>query len=409
MGPSSNNEHSPSAVDRPRRPILWTNAAFLILTPILAMVAVPWYAVSHGIGWTEIAACLGLWLLTGLSVTAGYHRLFSHRSYEAVWPVRLVLVLLGGATWQNSVIAWCAAHRYHHRDVDSEGDPYNPQEGFWYSHMGWVMVEGSRHGDTANVPDLWKDPICRWQHRHYLLISTAVNLGLVLLLGWLTGRMLGMLIFGLLVRVVLTHHFTFLVNSAAHMWGTQPWSKGHSARDNWALSLFTFGEGYHNYHHTFQVDYRNGPLWYNWDPSKWLIWLLASLGLARRLRRNPIDVALGRRFELAHRHFNERLTRLGATLDDLGGQLADEVDVARRALAERFLAAEQQVREALDALADARRTVQQAAANQRASWRVRRRLATARRSTRRALRHWQQVGERYLGELDAGQTDMSPA
>lgn len=409
MRPSSNRQPSRNGVDPRRRPILWTNAVFLILTPILAAIAVPWYAVVHGIGWPEIAAALGLWLATGLSVTAGYHRLFSHRSYEAVWPVRLFFALLGGAAWQNSVIAWCAAHRYHHRDVDSDDDPYNPQEGFWYSHMGWVMVEGARHDDTANVPDLLKDPICRWQHRHYLLSSTAVNLGLVLLLGWLTGNMLGMLIFGLLVRVVLTHHFTFLINSAAHMWGAQPWSKGHSARDNWALSLFTFGEGYHNYHHTFQADFRNGPFWYNWDPSKWLIWSLARLGLARNLRRQPIDIALRRRFELARAAFEERLTQVGATLDDLGEHLAGPIDDARRTLAEGFSAAELQVRETLTALAEARRTLQQAASARRVPWRVRRHLAGARRSARRALRRWQAVGERYLEELGAPPREVSPA
>ncbi len=161
-----------------------------------------------------------MWLVTGLSITAGYHRLFTHRAYAAPAPVRAVFAVIGAAAFENSVISWAAAHRFHHRNVDTDDDPYNAQEGFFYSHMGWVMVEGSKHDDTSNVPDLWKDPILRWQHRHAIAIGTVVNIGSTILLGLITGHMLGMFVFAFLLRIVLTQHFTFLINSAAHMWGS---------------------------------------------------------------------------------------------------------------------------------------------------------------------------------------------
>ena len=104
-----------TTTQRPHRPIVWGNAVFLILTPIAAAIAVPWYILTHGVSWTEIAACVFMWLLTGLSITAGYHRLFSHRAYSAPAPIRAIFAIIGAATYQNSVIAWCAAHRFHHR------------------------------------------------------------------------------------------------------------------------------------------------------------------------------------------------------------------------------------------------------------------------------------------------------
>jgi stearoyl-CoA desaturase (delta-9 desaturase) len=380
-----------------RRPIVWRNAAFLILSPVLAAVAVPAFALTIGVTWMEVAACLGLWVVIGLSVTAGYHRLFSHRAYSASAPVRALFAVFGAAALQNSVIAWAAAHRFHHRNVDTDDDPYNPQEGFFYSHMGWVMVEGARHDDTSNVPDLWKDPICRWQHEHYLPIAIAVNAAIVVALGALTGRWLGMIVFALLLRVVLTHHFTFLINSAAHMWGRRPWSTEHSARDNWLLSLFTFGEGYHNYHHTFQADYRNGALWYNWDPSKWLIWTLARVGLAGDLKRSPVDLRLRRLFEQTRRGFEERLKAMGETVDAWRDRAASAGDAARAAFARQLDEAGSRCDETLTELA-ALRTRLQAAARQagppRAEVReLRRRLAEASRSARHALRTFQRLVE----------------
>jgi stearoyl-CoA desaturase (delta-9 desaturase) len=404
-----------TGTQRPRRPIVWGNVAFLTLAPLAAAIAVPWYVLTHGVTWVEIAACAFMWLVTGLSITAGYHRLFSHRAYSAPAPVRAFFAILGAAAYENSVISWAAAHRFHHRYVDTDDDPYNAQEGFFYSHMGWVMVEGSKHDDTSNVPDLWKDPILRWQHRHAIAIGTVVNLATTVALGLITGHMLGMFVFALLLRLVLTQHFTFLINSAAHMWGSQPYSTAHSARDNWFLSFLSFGEGYHNYHHSFQADYRNGPRLYNWDPSKWLIWTMEKVGLAGNLRRSPLDVTLGKLFEHARSTFEQRLAAIGETVDEWQIAFGETVDdwqaatrgqtaAAREALRLHVIAAEKRCEEALNEL-KATRTHLQARISEGVGVfersPVRRRLRQATRSARHALDTWQALGAAYLESATA--------
>jgi stearoyl-CoA desaturase (Delta-9 desaturase) len=291
--------------DKPR--IIWLNALFLIGTPILAVTLLPLFIWHHGVHWSEPVAMLVLWLLTGLGITAGYHRMFSHRAWWAPAPIRAILLVLGGAAWQNSAITWCAGHRYHHRDVDTDDDPYTITKGFWYAHMLWVIVTGARHDDYDSVPDLAKDRLCVWQHRYYMAISLAFNLGVPLILGLMSGRVIGMLLWAGLLRIVVVHHMTFFINSLAHMWGSQPWSNDHSARDNGVLAFFTFGEGYHNFHHTFPGDYRNGYRWYQFDPTKWLIWTLSLVGLAYDLKRSPLERRLKRRWESLCERYREQM------------------------------------------------------------------------------------------------------
>jgi stearoyl-CoA desaturase (delta-9 desaturase) len=412
MTPGSSN----TVPQKARRPIIWSNAVFLTVTPLLALIAVPWYVLTYGLTWMEIAACVFMWVLTGLSITAGYHRLFAHRAYAAPAPVRAVFAVLGAAAYENSVISWAAAHRFHHRFVDTEDDPYNAKEGFFYSHMGWVMVEGSKHDDVSNVPDLFKDPILRWQHRHAIAIGTVVNIGSAVVLGLLTGHMLGMFIFSFLLRLVLTQHFTFLINSAAHIWGRQPYSDSHTARDNWFLSLFTFGEGYHNYHHSFQADYRNGPRLYNFDPSKWLIWSLAKLNLASKLRRSPLDVTLGKMFEHAKQTFDERLAGMGESLDAWRESARDAVrdlipDATHRALREHLVAAEQRCEVALAEVKRNRAELQAMVADGAgvlSRRHLRRRLRQANRSARAAVDHWQELGRAYLEAVSASSLTAQP-
>jgi stearoyl-CoA desaturase (delta-9 desaturase) len=288
--------------------ILWLNVAFLTLTPLAAFILTPIYVVEHGIQTAEIVAMVVLWFLTGQGITAGYHRLFSHRSYKAAWPVRLYFALVGAAACQNSVIAWASDHRTHHKSVDTDVDPYNANRGFWFSHIGWILIGGRRDPSYPNVPDLWADPICRWQHRFYWPIAIVFNLSIPMALGLMTGRMGGMLLFAFLVRIVLVHHFTFTINSLAHMWGRQPWSVDNTARDNWFLSVLSFGEGYHNFHHAYQYDYRNGPVWYNYDPSKWLIWALSYTPLVWDLKRTPDEVLIRQCRQYEKTRFLSRLS-----------------------------------------------------------------------------------------------------
>jgi len=292
------------------RRLIWFNIVFLSVTPILAAILVPWWALTQGIGVSHVAATLGLWILAGMGITAGYHRLFAHKAYAAPTFVRWIAAICGGAAWQGSAIRWSAGHRYHHKDVDTDKDPYDATRGFFWSHVGWICVEGTRHEQLDNVPDLWADPVCRFQHKYYMPLSVAFNLGVPLLLGVLLGDIWGMLLFGFLLRVVLVHHFTFFINSLAHMWGKRPYSTANTSRDNWIISLVTFGEGYHNYHHSFPADYRNGPRAWNFDPSKWLIWSTSKLGLATNLKRMPMETVVRRRLQEGQGAFGEWLEGL---------------------------------------------------------------------------------------------------
>jgi len=298
-------EGSAGGDEKPK--ILWFNAFFLILTPLAALILTPLYIYHFGVHWAEPVAMLALWFLTGMGITAGYHRMFSHRAWWAPKPVRAILLVLGAAAWQNSAIAWCAGHRYHHKNIDTEDDPYSIEEGFLWAHMLWVMIEGKMHEDFDSAPDLLKDPMIQWQHKYYMPISVAFNVGVPLALGLLTGRVWGMLLWAGLIRIVVVHHFTFFINSAAHMWGSRPWNQEMSARDNGLLAFFTFGEGYHNFHHSFPGDYRNGFRWYQFDPTKWVIGGLHKLGLAHDLRRSSIDRRLRKRCQTMRERYEAQM------------------------------------------------------------------------------------------------------
>lgn len=287
-------------------PRSWLNTIFLLGTLGLALVIAPWRLATHGLRWSEAAVFLGMYTATGLAITIGYHRLFSHRAFQAAWPVRLLVLIFGAAAFQNSAIAWCSDHRHHHRFVDDlERDPYPVKRGFWYAHWLWVMEAIDRPLEA--IGDLEKDPLVRWQHRSPFLIGGLAALLPPLLVGLLTHNLAGQLIFGLLVRIVATHHSTFLINSAAHWFGTQPYSDANSSRDNALLAPFTFGEGYHNYHHQWQWDYRNGPLWYQWDPAKWLIAAGEWVGLTHGLRRVPRTEMQRARVAMEAKHLAARL------------------------------------------------------------------------------------------------------
>jgi len=128
-----------------------------------------------------------------------------------------------------------------------------------------------------------------WQHRHYMKLVIVMNIGLPLLLGVVFGDIVGMLLLAGLLRLVLSQHFTFFINSLAHIWGSRPYTEKNTARDNAVLALFTYGEGYHNFHHIFASDYRNGIRWWHYDPTKWMIRTFAFLGLAKKLKRTPVE------------------------------------------------------------------------------------------------------------------------
>lgn len=269
-----------------RAPINWIPAAVLIATPIAAAVITPWYLATHEVSkpvWITFGA-VAIW--TGMSITTGYHRLMSHRTYKAHPAVRNFFLLGATLAVQGSAFDWCSGHRTHHRHVDDPmDDPYSAKRGFWFSHIGWMLKNyPSGNFDYKNIPDLTKDKVLQIQHKYYGLWVVATNVGLIGAIGWLIGDVWGTLLLAGLVRLVINHHFTFFINSLCHMFGTRPYTDTNTARDNFLLAIPTWGEGYHNYHHFFQYDYRNGVKWWQYDPTKWLIAALAKVGLASDLR-----------------------------------------------------------------------------------------------------------------------------
>jgi stearoyl-CoA desaturase (delta-9 desaturase) len=257
------------------------------LPVLVALTLVPWYGFTYGYDAYEWLWFVVLISFCELSITAGYHRLWSHSAYKAHPLLKFIFALGGACALQNDCITWAADHRRHHLYADdNERDPYCAHLGFWYAHFGWMIRDyPSTREDYSNVKDLLKDPLLVWQRKHYVVLMLLMNVGVPLLLGYLHGDIWGSLLLLGFLRLVLSQHFTYLINSAAHMWGQRNYDPEQTARDNWLIALFTFGEGYHNYHHTFAWDYRNGIRWYHYDPTKWLIKACSWLNLASDLRK----------------------------------------------------------------------------------------------------------------------------
>ena len=299
-------------------PLILINVIVLIGLPLAALVLVPLWGIQHGYDSFQWLWALAFLYLNGLSITGGYHRLWAHKAYEAGPAMKWFFALWGAGALQNSILVWASDHRRHHRYVDDNGrDPYSAGRGLWFSHMGWMLREypSSKQG-FDNVVDLQRDPVVVWQDKHYGAIVIFMNLGLPLLLGIWHGDIIGTLLLVGLLRLVVNHHVTFFINSLAHYWGTRPYCATNSARDNGFLAFLTYGEGYHNFHHSFQADYRNGIRWWQWDPTKWMISLCSRLGLARNLnqvsdfkiQRALLDTEFERaRSKLDEAHCNESL------------------------------------------------------------------------------------------------------
>ncbi len=273
-------------------PIIWLNVAVFVITFLFAVIAVPYRAITHGFDMAEISFAIICFIYCGMSITAGYHRLWSHKTYQSHWSLRFIYAIGGAFALQNSALHWCSDHRIHHKHVDNNDvDPYSAKKGFWYSHIGWMLrhYHQERYADYSNVRDLQKDKIVMWQHKHYLLLTIGTNFVIPLAFGLINGDVISSLLLVGFLRLVLSHHTTFFINSLAHIWGKQTYTDKNTARDNGFLAFFTFGEGYHNFHHIFENDYRNGIRWFDFDPTKWLIKSSQYLGLASKLRTTPED------------------------------------------------------------------------------------------------------------------------
>lgn len=317
-------------------PINWPATLMLALTTLPMVTVLPWYLCTQHV--SAAAWICGALLLAsnGMSITAGYHRLWAHRAYSAHPALKWMYAIFGAMAVQNSILIWATAHRVHHRHVDDvDHDPYSAKRGFWFSHIGWMLRDyPSSRPDFSRVPDLLEDQVVMAQHRHYLWFVLGTNFGIPISLGFLFHDIWGFVLIAGFLRLVVSHHFTFFINSLAHAWGRQPFTGLNTARDNDFLALFTWGEGYHNYHHLFQWDYRNGVRWWQFDPTKWLIASCAWLGLARDLKRVPdfkIQRArVARQFErareaLASSRPHSRLLALQTQLENEWAQFSETV------------------------------------------------------------------------------------
>ncbi|MDQ3281423.1 MAG: fatty acid desaturase [Acidobacteriota bacterium] len=345
------------------------NIAFLTLTPIIGVVGTAAYTWYRGFHLWQLVLMVTMYLAVGMSICAGYHRFFSHKSYEAHPIVQAFFAFFGAMAAENSILEWSSQHRVHHKHADKDWDPYNIQRGFWWAHIFWIFYKNEGMDRTyANAPDLKANPIVMWQHRWNKVVLIAGGFGIPTLIGAAFGDPIGGLLWGGFTRLVVIHHTTFFVNSLAHYFGKPEFNSEASARDNWLVALVTLGEGYHSFHHRFPADFRNGIRWYQWDPAKWFIAALRGLGLADHLLTTPLP-----QIEQA---------RMSAALRDVEPKMATATGTMGEEVRRRLQIASKHLEKAVRLW---RKAIEQQ--KQGSSWRITRKLS--RRHVRRSRREWQ--------------------
>jgi len=300
----------------PFEKVNWLISSFLIGTLFLALTAVPPYVWFFGIDRFQVILFFAMFLACGFSIALGYHRLFSHLSFQAHWTIKLFTLIFGAGAFENSVLLWACEHRNHHKHVDDDDDPYCISKGLFHAHIGWLLFKLDPGPPFDNVADLQKDPLIMWQHRNIHWIAASVSFVLPTAIGYAWGgwrSALGAFLIAGVARLVVLQHCTFCINSLCHYLGTRPYSSKCSARDSWLMAIVTLGEGYHNYHHEFQHDYRNGVKPWQIDPTKWLIWILSQFGLVGKLRRVPNEKIVLAELAEAQRQLETKLATPGLT------------------------------------------------------------------------------------------------
>jgi stearoyl-CoA desaturase (delta-9 desaturase) len=286
----------------------WLPALYILLSPVVAVYG----CMTTTFNWNTMILAIATYWVSGLGITVGYHRLFAHRAFECGPITRFLILMSGTMAFQGSGLWWATGHRIHHRYVDTDQDPYNSKRGFFWSHMGWLLVKLDKSKWAyADCTDLNADKMLQWQDKYFLPLSTFLSVvvpTVVAGLGW--GDWRGGFYIAAVARAVFVTQCTFCINSVAHLWGDQPFTEEKSAVDNGWVSLLTLGEGYHNYHHEFPSDYRNGVKWYAYDPSKWLIWVLSTLGLTYDLKRFPENEIIKGELQMQEKKIKREMEKL---------------------------------------------------------------------------------------------------
>ncbi|XP_030750838.1 acyl-CoA Delta(11) desaturase-like [Sitophilus oryzae] len=274
--------------------LVWRNIIIFIFLHAVALYGVYYMFTSAKLATTIYAIIL--YQMGGFGVTAGAHRLWSHRSYKAKWPLRVILTFCNTLAFENSVIEWSRDHRVHHKYSETDADPHNAKRGFFFSHMGWLLCkkhpEVKSKGKQLDMSDLYADPIIRFQHKYYMILMPLICFILpVPIPMFLWGETFVNAYSLNILRYVFTLHATWLVNSAAHMWGDRPYDKYINPSENKMVSVLALGEGWHNYHHTFPWDYKTAELGqYSTNFSTALIDMFAKIGWAYDLKTVSTDM-----------------------------------------------------------------------------------------------------------------------
>ena len=362
------------------RRIDWPVSIFLVAYHVALIVGLPFYFAHNTPSTGVVVAALVLLFVTEIGIGAAYHRFYSHRCFKLNNKVvEGVLLFLATLAFQGSALKWSHDHRRHHAHVDTDDDPYSIRKGFFYAHMGWLFFKMPPM-DMRLVRDLEKNRLVMFQHRWFGTVGVGANAAVCALVGAATGDWLGSFTLVWWARLLVSHHLTWFINSLAHTWGSKTYSREHSAVDNFVIAFLTVGEGYHNYHHTFASDYRNGVKWYHFDPTKWTIFLLARLGFATDLRRFSRETIERRLLEEDRRLLLDRLRNVAA---------AKRTELEKR------------IHEVADALQEKRRRIAQATAELRQSGRanaeaLKSEVRALRAAVRRDMRDWSHLCDSVL-------------
>ncbi len=265
----------------------WVVLAWIVFMHVGALAA------FFTFSWKALGVALFLWWLAGgIGICLGYHRYFTHRSFSTPKPFEYFLAIMGCLAGEAGPIAWVAAHRYHHTYSDQGPDPHSPLKGFFWAHMGWLFARednlNTLEACKRYTPDMARDRFLVWLDKWHIL-PTFVLAGI---LYWAGGW--SFVVWGVFVKSVLVYHSTWLVNSAAHIWGYRTYKSGDQSTNNWWVALLTFGEGWHNNHHAFQRSARHGMRWWEFDVTYRTIQLLWILGLAKNIHLPVEPAANGR-------------------------------------------------------------------------------------------------------------------
>ena len=243
-----------------------------------------------GVGPAALIAALTFYVIRGFGVTAGYHRLLAHRAFRAARPVQFLLALAGSLATQGGPLWWVAHHRGHHRYTETEKDIHSPRtQGFWRSHIGWMLSAESFRENGANARDLYRVPELKFLQQHYAWIVLGQGAAIYALgagLGALGVETSGpqMLVWAYFIATVALWHATFMVNSVCHLWGSRPFDAADSSTNNWLVAILALGEGWHNNHHKFAYSARHGLEWWQFDLTWVLLRAMEKLGLVSELR-----------------------------------------------------------------------------------------------------------------------------